>query len=528
MASALNVYAGTWMEAAGPSRIELVVLDWFKEWIGYPPEAAGALVSGGSAANITALACAREALLGPMDDRAVLYVSDQAHSSIARAARLLGFRPDQVRVLPSDDAQRLQPATVSAAIAADTAVGRRPLLVAAAAGATNTWAVDPLEGLAAVCREHGIWLHVDGAYGAFGARTERGRRALAGLELADSVTLDPHKWLYQPLECGSLLVREGHLLERAFAIAPDYLREAVGHEGEVDFGDLGLQLSRSWRALKVWLSVSHFGVAAFRAAIDRSLDLADLARRRIADDPRLEAMAEGELGITCFRRRTDGDEHEAAAVNAGLVAAYEATGRGLLSSTRLQGRYAVRLCPMNHTTTAADVEGALEFFASAAVADRPSTNGAQPGFAAGVTGGWLGAPEVPPDALRSAPLFAALRDEDLLRVASWVRERRLEPGEVVIRRWDAARDFYVVLEGTAEVERDGVRLAELGPGDFFGELAALDWGAGYGYARLATVTATSAMRLAAFAPAHLDVLIRIAPSAAAYIEDALRVRRATV
>jgi aromatic-L-amino-acid/L-tryptophan decarboxylase len=528
IASALNVYVGTWMEAAGPSRIELVVLDWFKQWIGYPAEAAGTLVSGGSAANITALACAREALLGPMDDRAVIYVSDQAHSSMARAARLLGFRPDQVRVLPSDACHRLQPATVSAAVAADAAVGRRPLLVAAAAGATNTGAVDPLEELAAVAREHGMWLHVDGAYGAFGALTERGRRALAGLELADSVTLDPHKWLYQPMESGSLLVREGDLLERAFAIAPDYLREAVGHEGEVDFGDLGLQLSRSFRALKVWLSVSHFGVAAFRAAIDRSLDLAELARRRIAEDPRLEVMAEGELGITCFRRRVDGDEGEAAVVNAGLVAAYEATGRGLVSSTRLRGRYAVRLCPMNHTTTAADVEDVLAFFATAPISRLPSPNGAQPSFAAGVTGGWLGEPAIEPVALRAAPLFAGLDDDDLRRVASWVREWQLEPGEVAVRRWDAARDFYVLLEGTADVERDGVKLAELGPGDFFGELAALDWGAGYGYARLATVTATSALRLAAFAPAHLDALIRTVPSAAECIEDALRVRRPTV
>jgi len=528
IASALNIYVGSWMEAAGPSRVELVVLDWFKEWIGYPREAAGAIVSGGSAANITALACAREALLGPMDDRAVLYVSDQAHSSIARAARLLGFRPDQVRVLPSDEAQRLQPQTVAAAMDADAAVGRRPLFLAAAAGATNTGAVDPLPGLAAVCRERGVWLHVDAAYGGFGALSERGRRALAGLELADSVTLDPHKWLYQPLECGSLLVREGHLLEEAFAIEPDYLRDATRHEGEVNFGDLGLQLSRTSRALKVWLSVSHFGVAAFRAAIDRSLDLAELARRRIAEDPRLETMAAGELGITCFRRRTEGDEVEAATVNAALVAAYEATGRGLVSSTRLRGRYAVRLCPMNHTTIASDVEAVLDFFASTSVAPPPSANGGPPTRVVGIADGWLGEPRIDLPALRAAPLFAGLGEDELRRVASWGRERRLARGEEATRRWDAARDFYVVLEGTAVVERDGDPLAELGPGDFFGELAALDWGAGYGYARLSTVTATSPLRLAAFAPAHLDALIRSVPSAGECIEDALRARRATV
>jgi aromatic-L-amino-acid decarboxylase len=178
IASALNLYAGTWMEGAGPSRVELVVLDWFKQWIGYPQAAAGLLVSGGSAANLTALACAREVLVGPMDDRAVVYMGDQAHSSIGRAARALGFRPDQLRVLPSDGDFRLRPETVATAIGEDVAAGRRPLLVAAAAGATNTGAVDPLPALARVCREHGVWLHVDAAHGGFAALTERGRRAL--------------------------------------------------------------------------------------------------------------------------------------------------------------------------------------------------------------------------------------------------------------------------------------------------------------------------------------------------------------
>jgi aromatic-L-amino-acid/L-tryptophan decarboxylase len=367
IASSLNLYAGSWMEGPGPSRVELVVLDWFKQWIGYPHQAAGLLVSGGSMANLTALACAREVLLGPLDERAVVYVGDQGHSSIARAARVLGFRPDRVRVLPSGDDQRLRPETVAAAIRADRAAGLRPLFVAAAAGATNTGAVDPLAGLAAVCREHGVWLHVDAAYGGFAAITERGRRALAGLELSDSLTLDPHKWLYQPVGCGCLLVREGRLLEQAFAIAAPYLADAAPADGEVNFADLGVEQSRPFRALRVWLSVTYFGVAAFREAIDRALDLAELARRRVLEDPALEPVAPGELGITCFRRRTAGGEDRAARVNAALVAAWGATGRGLVSSTRLGGRYAVRLCALNNTTSAGDVEQVLDFFAAAPV-----------------------------------------------------------------------------------------------------------------------------------------------------------------
>ena len=390
VASALGIYVGSWMEGPGPSHIELVVHDWFKEWIGYPSEAAGVLVSGGSAANLTALACAREAVLGAMDDRAVLYVADQAHASVARAARVLGFTADRVRVLPTDGEQRLRSETVAAAIGSDVAAGLRPMAVVAAAGATNTGAIDPLGALAAVCRQHGVWLHVDAAYGGFAALTERGRRALGGLELADSVTLDPHKWLYQPIECGSLLVREGHLLQRAFAVEQDYLRDSAGDEGEVNFGDLGLQLSRGFRALKVWLSVSTFGVAAFRAAIDNALDLAELARQRIAGDDRLEALAPGELGITCFRRRVEGGEDEAGRVNEALVAAYEASGRGLVSSTSLGDRYAVRLCVLNHTTGPQDVEDVLDFFATAPL-DEAQADGdrARSPHMMDVAAGWL-------------------------------------------------------------------------------------------------------------------------------------------
>src|SRR6478736_2750025 len=216
IAGALDIDVGSWMSAAGPSQLELTVLDWFKDWIGFPPTAAGVLVSGGSAANMTALACAREALLGPMTDRVVAYVSDQAHSSLARAARLLGFRPDQLRVLPADEDLRLSPRVLAEAIAADVNAGRMPLFVSASGGATNTGTVDPIDALADVCREHGVWLHVDAAYGGFAALTEHGRAALRGIERADSIALDPHKWLYQPIECGALLVRQGEQLRRAF------------------------------------------------------------------------------------------------------------------------------------------------------------------------------------------------------------------------------------------------------------------------------------------------------------------------
>src|SRR5437588_3225779 len=251
VASALNGDTCWWLGASGPSALELVVLDWFRQWVGYPQQAAGVLVSGGSAANLTALACAREGRIGVMDENAVIYMSDQTHSSLARAARALGFRPDQVRVIPTDQHARMRPDALRGAIASDEAVGRKPMLVVANAGTTATGAVDPFAELSQLCREHGIWLHVDGAYGAFACLTERGRETLAGMELADSITLDPHKWLYQPIEAGALLVRDGSALRRGFEISPDFLKYVEAADREVNFSDLGLQLTRSCRAPKL-------------------------------------------------------------------------------------------------------------------------------------------------------------------------------------------------------------------------------------------------------------------------------------
>jgi aromatic-L-amino-acid/L-tryptophan decarboxylase len=525
MASVLNLDVGSWMQSAGPSRLELVVLDWFRQWIGYPPEAAGVLVSGGSAANLTALACARETLMGgSVPGNAVAYVSDQAHSSLARAARLIGFGADQVRVLPAAGDRRLQPDVLAAAIDADARAGHKPLIAIGAAGTTNTGAVDPLGELAAVCRERGVWFHVDAAYGGFAALTERGRAALDGLADADSVTLDPHKWLYQPFECGSLLVRDGQRLSKAFAIAPDYLKDTLLEGEEVNFADRGLQLSRSSRALKVWLSVSFFGAGAFRQAIDRTLDLAAVAEQHVRDAPDLELMSPASLGIICFRRRGSAE------LNAALVSEFERTGQGLVSSTRLRGEYAIRMCVMNHTSDEATVRGVLDWFASA---PEPLGDSAAPerGDHRDVSVGedrWLNIGAFTTAELRAVSLFSGLPPETLECVGRWARKVKVAEGRPVTTRWDSARDFYVVLDGVAEVQRDGEVLAERGPGEFFGELAALDWGAGYGHPRLATVVARKPLRLVVLAPAHLNRLMRIAPEVEAAVRAAANERLGSV
>jgi aromatic-L-amino-acid decarboxylase len=530
IASACNIEPSYWAQAPGPNQVELTVLGWFKRWIGYPAEAAGVLVSGGSAANLTALACAREALLGVMSDQVVAYVSDQAHSSMARAARVLGFRPDQVRVLPVDDDDRMRPDALAAAMAADLRGGRRPLFVAASAGSTSTGAVDPLPELAAVCRERGVWFHVDAAYGGFAVLTERGRRWLAGMELADSVTLDPHKWLYQPFECGCLLVRAGRRLREAFRIQPHYLEDLQTGGQEVNFSDLGVQLSRMSRALKVWLSLRYFGVDAFRAAVDRSIDLARAAEARILASDRLELLTPARLGIVCFRRRVDGaDTDEVERLNRGLCEGLAASGEGLVSSTRLRAGFALRMCVLNHTSGPGDVERVLDWLERAPVPAAATGPPALTGFDRDppIARSWpnrrLG-DVLDTAGLRRLPLFESLSDAELERVAALAGERAVAEGEAVVEQWDATREFYVVLEGTAVVRAAGRWRADIGPGDFFGELAALDWGASFGYARLATVTATSPMRLLVLANPDLLTLMEEVPAVKEAVSRAARDR----
>jgi aromatic-L-amino-acid/L-tryptophan decarboxylase len=514
IAAATMIDAGSWREAAGPSALELTVLDWFRDWVDYPESAAGVLVSGGSAANLTAIACAREALIGPMSPRIVMYTGDQTHSSVARAARHLGFRPDQLRVLPTDDDFRLRPRDVIAAIDADLAADRLPFLVSANAGSTNTGAVDPIGELADACHERGVWLHVDGAYGAFGVLTERGKRAMQGMEKADSITLDPHKWLAMPFEVGCLLVREGRLLERAFELHPEYLKE--GHEAGVNFADRGLQLTRASRAIKVWLAIETFGLDAFRATIDRAIDQTLAAQARIEADPRLELVTPASLGILTFRRR--GADDETAAVtdrrNAAIVQALATSGEVLVTSTLIKGRYAIRLCVLNHTTEDDDVAFAVDRVAEANVSDldlavaapmRPPVSGTTvKSTAAGPSG--FGAAE-----LRRVRGFETITDDQADRFLTVGREERYAESVVVTERWAHARTFYIVVDGEVSVSIDGIEVNRLGGGDSFGEIAAIDWGRDFSYGRTATVTATMPTRLLAVPGAALRELMLDSP-----------------
>ena len=520
-AAAANPYCGAWMESAGAAQVELEVIDWFRTWLGMPEGTAGVLVTGGSAANLTALLVARDAAGGPSGDE-VVYVSDQAHSSLARTARAMGLRPHQVRVLPTDGGWRLRPGAVTAAVRADRDAGRVPFALCASGGSTNTGAVDPLADLAGVCAAEGLWLHVDAAYGGFASLVPKGRSLLAGIDRADSVTLDPHKWLFQPMECGSVLIRDGARLERTFAIHPDYLDDNDAHgAGEVNFADRGLQLSRGFRALKVWVSVQTFGLAAFRASVQRGLELAEYAETLVRGWPELTLVAPAVLGIVCFRREWPGcDEAETERRGLALAGALEQSGVALVSSTRLAGRHAIRLCVLNPTSAEADVRRVIEHFATAAGPPAPGAAGgtAGPGRWGAPAGQRAGVAAVlDDDPLRAVPLLSQVPGATLRAIRARASRLTTAAGEEVIRRWDADRSFYIIESGRFDVLIDGRRIRTLGPGDHFGELAARDWGGGYGYTRLATVVSAGPGELLRLTGDDFRWLVDTEPTARAAI-----------
>jgi aromatic-L-amino-acid/L-tryptophan decarboxylase len=361
LVSGLNIFAGTWLAASGPSEIELRVVEWFRQRCGLPESTRGVFVSGGSVANLTALAVARSAKLKDGEE-GVIYCSDQAHSSIDRAVRMLGFRSDQLVKIKAQTDGTLCPEAFEKAVAKDQQVqGRRPLCLVSNLGTTSTGAQDPIPALAKICRDKDIWLHGDGAYGAAAVISSLGRDALPGIGLLDSLTFDPHKWLFQTIECAILLVREGARdLRNCFQIRPDYLKDVERAEEEVNFCDYGIQLTRSPRAIKLWLSLQVFGEDQFRQAIDSGLARAQEAERLVRSNPILEISSPAQLGIMAFRY-VGGElstEHRNQ-LHLDLVKAMHADGTAMLSSTVLAGHTVLRLCPINPNTTTADLERSL-------------------------------------------------------------------------------------------------------------------------------------------------------------------------
>jgi aromatic-L-amino-acid decarboxylase len=370
LAAGYNFFAGVWSVAAGPNALELVVLDWFRRWLGMPNGTGGLLTSGGSAATLTAVVAARHAANpgGDALSQMMLYTSDQAHSSIQRAAWIAGIPRENVRVIETGADYCMRADMLRARVAADIDAGLVPFMVAASAGTTNTGSVDPLGEIADICADTRLWMHVDAAYGAFAALTPTGASQLSGIERADSVTLDPHKWLFVPFECGCLLVRDPAALERAFSVHPEYLSDVRSRDSEVNFADFGEQLTRSSHALKVWLSVCFFGVEKIRDAIVAGVRRAEYAAALIAARDDFDILSPPQLGVVCFRAHPAGvdDPTVLDALNGRINARVNETGRFLISSTKLRGRFSLRLCTQVHRMTESDIDEVLAAIIEAA------------------------------------------------------------------------------------------------------------------------------------------------------------------
>jgi glutamate/tyrosine decarboxylase-like PLP-dependent enzyme len=354
LGSGFNAIATSWPGGSGPATVELVVLDWLRSLFGMPEGTEGVLVSGGSLANVTALIVARK-----VAGAGVAYLSDQTHSSIKRGLTAIGFPAEHIRVLASDGEFRLDVDAVRAAIRDDRAAGRRPGFLIATAGTTNCGAVDPLQELAELSTAENLWLHIDGAYGAPAVLCDAGRAALAGIERADSLVVDPHKWLFQPYDIGCLLVRRSGALSDAFTMTSEYLTGTSSGEGEIDFRDRSLELSRRARALKLWLSFRIYGLGRMRSAIARGIELAEYAQGILEADGRWELVTPAQLAIVTFALRgATASEHAARA------AALARDGYAAITSTSLNGRSVLRLCTINPRTTEDDIVSTLDRLAA--------------------------------------------------------------------------------------------------------------------------------------------------------------------
>jgi len=360
IADSVNRYVGVFAAAPVLAQLEANVVAWFADIIGYPGTARGILTSGGSLANFTGVVTARRERLPENFLDGVIYVSDQAHHSVSRAASLAGFPASAVRVLPSDDKFRLDVDALVAAVHEDRDAGRRPFLVVGSAGTTNSGAIDPLDALADVAAAENLWLHVDGAYGGFFAMTERGRAALAGLERADSVVLDPHKSLFLPYGVGCLLVRDGGALHRTHTVRADYMPPMQDDADMVDFCEISPELSRGFRGLKIWLPMKRHGLEAFRAALDEKLDLVAWATEQLESMEDVEIVAAPQVTVVAWRWRpatvpdTDLDE-----LNRELMRRVNERNRVYLTSTRLDGRFVIRICVLSFRTHADRMDAAL-------------------------------------------------------------------------------------------------------------------------------------------------------------------------
>ena len=372
LSSALNQQAMLWRTSPAATELEAVTLGWLRQLMGLPPAFEGVIYDTASVSTLHALAAAREralrgvrrtGLAGRDDARGLrVYCSDQAHSSVDNAVILLGLGHDAVVKVPSDDAFRMDPQALAAAIAADRAAGRHPLAVVATTGTTSTTSVDPVPAIADVCEREGVWLHVDAAYGGAAAIVPGMEWVLAGADRADSLVVNPHKWMLTPFDLSVLFCRHMELLREAFSLVPEYLTTSEAPEVR-NLMDTGVQLGSRFRSLKLWFVLRYFGAEGMRSRIAEHLRLAQVFAGWVDQDPGFERLAPVPMSVVCFRARPSASRDDAGAldaVNERLLHDVNAGGQIFLSHTKLHGVYALRLAIGHARTTEAHLAMAWE------------------------------------------------------------------------------------------------------------------------------------------------------------------------
>ncbi len=371
LTAALNVNAMLWRTSPAATELELLTLDWLRQMLGLPDKFLGVIGDTASSNTLYALAAAREmhpelrmredGMSGRSDmPRVVVYCSEEAHSSVDKAAMTLGFGLSGLRKIPTDDAMRMDAKALAAAVEADRLAGAVPVAVVATVGTTSTTAIDPVPAIADVCRREKMWLHVDASYGGVAAILPEMRSVLEGCDRADSLVVNPHKWLFTPMDCSALYTSRPDLLKRAFQHVADYLVVSEG-DGVINLMDYGISLGRRFRALKLWFVIRDFGVEGLQSLVRDHIRIAKSLARWIDDDPALELMADVRFSTVIFRHRPAGmspdelDQH-----NETILERVNSTRQVYLSHTRVRGRYALRIAIGNIHTTEAHVRRAFD------------------------------------------------------------------------------------------------------------------------------------------------------------------------
>ncbi len=364
LATGFNLFSGAWVSSPGAAELELLTTNWLLRMFGFPVvEGGGLFVSGGSMANLTAMVTARRNILGEEFRDGVAYWSDQTHSSVERAAHVIGLHSDQIRIIETDDKFRIRIEALKQAVEKDKAEGKRPFLMVANGGTTNTAAVDPLYSISTLCRHHKIWMHVDAAYGGAAIMSSKGKGLLSGIELADSITIDPHKWFHQPYEIGCLLVRDNKRLSGTFRNQPVYLRDLVGAAEEINFYDLGVQLTRRFRALKFYMSVKAYGMRAFRHSVESAIALAEQLEAHLNASPDWEVVTPASLAVITFRYNPNGtklNDDQLDRLNQHISDRIIEEAEAMLATTIVNDRTVLRMCLINPRTRMDHIRSTLK------------------------------------------------------------------------------------------------------------------------------------------------------------------------